>query len=344
MRVLTADDALRALLARQLLTGRVATTVPRALERLCGLQTQHAPSGYLGLHARLEGFDRAALTAMLHDGRVVQAWAMRSTIHMLSARDHPRFTAAVRDEQRADWLRLRRDVTGADMAAAAGVVAGAVAAGPRRQADLTAELAAHGLPAGTWPGVQHWTGLVRVPPAGTWDTPRAHVYGPAGTREPTPEDRCELARRYLRAFGPATAPDVARFAGWPVAVARAALGELTLRRFTGEDGAELLDVPRAPLPGPGTPLPVRFLGPFDAVLLLGHAARARIVPAAHRAHVFATTKPRSAPTFLLHGRVAGTWERRGQRVVTSPFTALDAADARAVAEEGERLAAWHPAP
>ncbi len=102
MRVLTADDRLRALLARQLLTGRAALRVPRALERIGGLQTQHAPSGYLGLWSRLTGFERATLTAMLHDGRVVQAWAMRSTIHMLSRRDHPVFTAAVRAEQRAD--------------------------------------------------------------------------------------------------------------------------------------------------------------------------------------------------------------------------------------------------
>lgn len=363
MRVLTADDSLRALLARQLLLDRADLPVPRALERLCGLQTQHAPSGYLGLHARLAGFDRAELTRLLHDGRVVQAWAMRSTIHMLARRDHALFAAAVRAEQRADWLRLRRDVTGDDMVAAARVVRELLAGGPLRQAEITAELARRGVPAGTFPGVQHWVRLVRVPPAGTWETPRAHVYGLAadgGGPEPDarpehgphpehaghPEhavraEQVELARRYLRAFGPASAPDVARFAGWPVGVARAALGELTLRRFAAEDGTELVDVGRAPLPGPSTPLPVRFLGPFDAVLLGGHAARARILPAEHRHHVFATTRPRSAPTYLVDGRVAGTWTHREGRIVTAPFTDPGAAERRAVAEEAERLAAWH---
>ncbi|MCO7197215.1 DNA glycosylase AlkZ-like family protein, partial [Pseudonocardia sp. McavD-2-B] len=151
MRVLTADDRLRALLARQLLTGRAALTVPRALERIGGLQTQHAPSGYLGLWSRLIGFERSTLTAMLHDGRVVQAWAMRSTIHMLSRRDHRVFTAAVRAEQRAEWLRLLRDVTDADMTAAARVVGGLLADGPRRHAEITAALAAAGLPAGVFP-------------------------------------------------------------------------------------------------------------------------------------------------------------------------------------------------
>ncbi|MBC3191259.1 AlkZ family DNA glycosylase [Pseudonocardia sp. C8] len=352
MRLLTADDSLRALLARQLLLERSGLPVPRALERLCGLQTQHAPSGYLGLWSRLAGFERDSLTAMLGDGRVVQAWAMRSTVHMLSRRDHDVFTAAVRAEQRANWLRMRRDVTEHDMVAAAAVVREFLAGGPRRQAEITAELAARGVPAGTFPGVQHWVGLVRVPPAGTWEAPRAHVYGLAagpGAPGSGPTDdevraaQVELARRYLRAFGPASAPDVARFAGWPVGVARAALGELTLRRFAGEDGAELVDVPHAPLPGPGTPLPVRFLGPFDAVLLLGHAARTRILPAEHRHHVFATSKPRSAPVYLVGGRVAGTWTYRDGRVVTDPFTEpdQDRDDRRAVAEEAERLAVWH---
>ena len=350
MRELTADQSLRALLARQLLLDRAELPVPRALERLCGLQTQHAPSGYLGLHARLARFDRGELTAMLRDGRVVQAWAMRSTIHMLARRDHAPFTAAVRAEQRAGWLRLRRELTADDMAAAAAAVAGLLAGGPLRQAEITAGLTARGLPA-AFPGVQQWIDLVRVPPAGTWDSPRAHVYGlaPAGTA-PEPgavsgtasgAARTGLARRYLRAFGPASVPDVARFAGWPVGVARTALAGTELRRFTGEDGAELVDVPWAPLPDPRTPAPVRFLGPFDAVLLLGHAARARILPAAHRHHVFATTRPRSAPTFLVDGRVAGTWTHRDGRIETVPFAPLRTADARAVADEAERLAAWH---
>src|SRR5690606_30843055 len=117
---------------------------------------------------------------------------MRSTIHMLARRDHALFAAAVRAEQRADWLRLRRDVTGDDMVAAARVVRELLAGGPLRQAEITAELARRGVPAGTFPGVQHWVRLVRVPPAGTWETPRAHVYGLAADGGgPEPDARPE---------------------------------------------------------------------------------------------------------------------------------------------------------
>lgn len=345
-RVLTPDARLRALLARQLLLERAELPVPRALQRICGLQTQHAPSGYLGLHARLAGFAREDLTGALHAGRVQQAWAMRSTIHMLTPRDRAVFCAAVRDEQRAAWLRERTDLAPGDPPAAADAVRDLLAGGPRRQAEITAELTARGLARGAFPAVQHWVELVRVPPAGTWDTPRAHVYGlaPRPRADPDPAAaRVELARRYLRAFGPASAPDVARFAGWPVGVARAALGELSLRRFTGSAGGELLDLPGAPRPDPRTPAPARLLGPFDAVLLLGHAAGAEIVPAAHRHRVFATSKPRSEPTFLVGGRVAGTWAFRDGRVVCAPFDELGAADRRAVGEEAERLTAWYAA-
>lgn len=89
-RVLTDDELLRALLARQALLERVGLRPERALEKLAGLQTQHAPTGYVGLFSRLAGFARADLTDGLTSGRVVQAWAMRSTIHMLSPRDSRR--------------------------------------------------------------------------------------------------------------------------------------------------------------------------------------------------------------------------------------------------------------
>ncbi len=193
--------------------------------------------------------------------------------------------------------------------------------------------------------MQHWVDLVRVPPAGTWETPRAHVYGLASWLRPAavPDEASagtELVTRYLRAFGPASVPDVARFPGWSVTQTRAVLDGLDLRRFRDERGTELVDVRRAPLPSADTPVPVRFLGPFDAVLLLGHASRAGIVPAAVRERVFATSMPRSTPTFLVDGRVAGAWAQRDGRVEITPFGPLTAVQERAVRDEADRLEGW----
>ncbi len=345
-RVLTDDELLRSLLARQLLIEPGDLTPERAVERLAGLQTQNAPSGYIGLFSRLSAFARGDLTDALSAGRVVQAWAMRSTIHMVSPRDYRTFMTAVRPAQRVNWLRVLPEITGEHMTAGAAVLREYLSDGPRRQAEIAARLAEEGLPKRVFPAVQHWVDLVRVPPAGTWDTPRAHVYGLASTwlRQPGagPDEtaaRAALVTRYLRAFGPASVPDVARFPGWNVTETRAVLDDLDLRRFRDERGTELVDVRRAPLPPADTPVPVRFLGPFDAVLLLGHAARARIVPAEHRERLFSVTMPRSTPSFLVDGRIAGTWTHRDGRVEVTPFVELPARVARDVREEAERLEA-----
>jgi hypothetical protein len=74
----------RALLARQLLLERASLPLPQALERVAGIQAQYAPSAYIGVWTRLEGFERDALTAALGDRSVVQGTLMRTTIHLVS--------------------------------------------------------------------------------------------------------------------------------------------------------------------------------------------------------------------------------------------------------------------
>jgi hypothetical protein len=51
-RALTQPELNRAVLARQLLLERARTPLPRALERVGGIQAQYAPSMYIGLWSR----------------------------------------------------------------------------------------------------------------------------------------------------------------------------------------------------------------------------------------------------------------------------------------------------
>ena len=67
-RTLSERELNRALLARQMLLERAKTPLPRALERIGGLQAQYAPSMYIGLWSRLDGFERDAADARRSSG------------------------------------------------------------------------------------------------------------------------------------------------------------------------------------------------------------------------------------------------------------------------------------
>jgi Winged helix DNA-binding domain len=341
LRKLTQRELNRALLARQLLLERARLPVPRALERMGGLQAQYAPSMYIGLWSRVEGLERAALTRALERRRVVQGTLLRSTIHLVSRADYWPFALAVQEGRRAWWLRTRRGQIGArQMSAAARKLRVALAGRTLARAEIEAlvgkELA---------PGVGLWVHLVRVPPSGTWERRRADLYALAEDWLGPPTIDADaalehLVRRYLAAFGPATRGDVASFAGLRIGDAAPALDRLALRRFRGEDGEELLDLPRSALPDPETRAPVRLLPTWDATLLV-HARRTGVLPEQHRPRIFNTRSPQSFPTFLVDGAVAGTWRYEDGRVSLDPFERLDGATMRELREEADRMAAFH---
>jgi hypothetical protein len=118
------------------------------------------------------------------------------------------------------------------------------------------------------------------------------------------------------------------------------LARLRLRRFRDAIGTELLDLPRASLPGPATPAPVRFLPTWDATLL-AHARRTEILPERYRERIFNVKNPQSERTFIVDGSVAGTWHYDNGRVQLEPLTRLSKQARRELDEEAERLAAFH---
>jgi hypothetical protein len=333
-RVLTERALNRALLARQLLLERARLPIPRALERVGGLQTQYAPSGYVGLWTRLEGFERGALTRALERRAVVQGTLMRVTIHLVSAREFWLFALGTRQARRQWFLRTHK-VPERDMTRAARRLRAALADGPKSVKELGE------LVAGFLGNAGLWVDLVRVPPSATWERRRADMLalaedwlGPADVTEDESLDH--LLRRYLGAFGPAPLRDVASWAGVPMPVLRPSAERLQLRRFRDEAGKELLDLPRAPLPDPDTPAPIRFLPHWDACLL-AHARRTGVLSEEYRARMFHTKNPFSVGAVLVDGRVAGAWSLRDGRVVVDAYERLP----RAVEEERERLEAFH---
>lgn len=111
-----------------------------------------------------------------------------------------------------------------------------------------------------------------------------------------------------------------------------------LRRLHDEQGRELLDVPRAPLPAAEIQAPVRFLPKWDNVLL-AFVDRRRVLPEEHRKRVIRMNGD-VAQTFLVDGLVAGTWSVDNGRVVTDPFAPLSRSARRELEDEAGRLEAF----
>ena len=339
-RILTTRALNRALLARQLLLDRSPLSIVGAIEQVGGLQTQYAPSGYVGLWTRVAGFRRESLTAALEDRSVIQATLLRTTIHMVSRGEFWKYAMGVRQARRAWALRLGPGAPDeAALLSAAARIRTALADGPRTVKELD------GLVSGFVGNASLWADLVRVPPSGTWERRRADRLGlaedwvgPADADED--EGLAHLVRAYLRAFGPAPWRDIGLWAGISIAEAKRGGQGLTLVRHRDEDGNEVLDLPDAPLPDPATPAPARFLPHWDAVLLV-HARRTGILPEEHRGKVFQTKNPFSVGTVLVDGRVAAAWSLRDGRIVVDPYEELGAADRRAVEDEREALEAFH---
>jgi hypothetical protein len=330
----------RALLGRQLLLERTSMAIPDVLDRAGGLQTQYAPSGYVGLWTRMAGFRRDALTAALEDRSVIQATLMRTTIHLVSRRGFWRFAAGVRQARRQWTLRLAGpDADEAALRGAAERLRLALGDGPRTVKELGA------LGSGFIGNLGLWVDLVRVPPSGTWERRRADRLALAedwvGPPDATEDEGLEhLVRAYLTAFGPAPWPDIAAWAGIPLAEAQRGGGGLDLVRHRDEAGRELVDLAGLPLPDEGAPAPVRFLAHWDASLLV-HARRTGILPERHRARVFSNRNPFSVGTYLVDGRVAGGWSFTAGRVALDPYEELGSRDRDAVEAERAALEAFH---
>jgi Winged helix DNA-binding domain len=339
-RVLTQADLNRALLARQLLLQRARLSIPRALERMGGLQAQYAPSMYIGLWSRLERLERDAVTRGLERRSIVQGTLMRATIHLVSRADYWPLELAIADGRQKWWERVHRNQEPVQMRRAAAKLRRRLAGGPLRRKEIEQLIGREATP-----GIGMYVSLVRVPPSGTWEQRRADLYAVAEDWVGPPQvERAEavdhLIRRYLGAFGPAPKTDISDWGGLDMRSVSEALERLDLRRFRDETGTELVDLSRAPLPDAATPAPPRFLPVWDATLLV-HARRTGILPEEYRPLIFNTKTPNSFNTFLVDGKVAGTWRYEEGRVALSPFEGVPRALRRELDDEARRLAAFH---
>ncbi|WP_206507073.1 winged helix DNA-binding domain-containing protein [Streptomyces chrestomyceticus] len=371
MTVLDTRALNRATLARQLLLDRADLPVLDAVAHLCGFQAQEPQEPFIGLWSRLSAFAPAQLDDLLTGRHVVRTHLMRRTVHLLTADDvlawRGRHDAMLRQRVLGTY---RRELEGVDLEELAAAGRAVMADGePRSMPELARAVAGRWPEPGPRPLgemlVAALIPMVQLPPRGLWRTkggvrnvplatwlgrePAPPAPNGAGTGGPVPgvpaasdpgvPDASDpvgeaLVRRYLAAFGPAASADLRAWcglAGLPRAVA-AVREELV--SFRDERGRELLDLPEAPRPDPGTPAPVRFLPAFDNAIL-GYQDRGRIIDDAHRGLSVAGER-----VVLVDGRVAATWKAADGTVTVFPLRRFSRAERTAVGEEGEALAAF----
>ena len=336
--VLTLRELNRATLARQLLLERKRLSPSAVIERLVGMQAQWPPAPYVGIWTRTNSFRREALERELERAAVVKATVMRQTLHLVTRRDYALLRAALSETNFPSQSATAQKL--------APLMRALAAKGPVTAAEAVAELErTHGLTGidarRAWRAARVRAHVLHHPETALWhasstrrfvaiDEPEAHVPVAA---------RAEILRRYLAAFGPASRRDIVAWTMMHVPEIQRSLDLLEpLRRFRDEHGRELLDVPRAPLPDPAIPAPVRFLPKWDNVLL-AFADRTRVLPERYRKRVIRMNGD-VAQTFLVDGFVAGLWRAEKGRVLLEPFAPLSRTTRRELEDEAGRLEAF----
>ena len=347
----------RTTLLRQSLLERTEASVAVAIGRLAGIQAQHSNASHVALWSRVAGFESSRLERALERRTVVKATTIRSTLHLVAARDYPVFDAAS-SVGRVEVWRANARRAGVDVADIHRRLL-AYADEPRTVDDIEAfvesvapgtkaRIATTGVTRAAFRLVTAYGGLVHVPPSGFWAEHAAPRYMAARTwlddmDEPSADDALQaLIRRYLGAYGPASPADIKRWAGERklprLRKAVEGLGD-EIRRDRAENGREVLDLVDAPIATGDEDAPARFLSRWDSVVI-GYDDRTRILPPKLSAAVIKKNADILA-TFLVDGLIGGTWTSetvKGRGILRlTALVKLPKAARAALEDEGERL-------
>jgi hypothetical protein len=321
----------RATLARQRLLRREPGSAVDGVRRAVALQAQEAPSPYLALWNRLDGFDPAELDRAFATQAVVKSQLFRITLHAVAAEDYPAFHEAMQVTLRSARLydrRFRGDGVSVEATDALIPEVREFTREPRTNAEVEAWLEARfGAPKPrVWWALRQYAPFVHAGTGGPWTFGPRPAYRGADVHQRSGDPAAStrtLVRRYLEGFGPATVADIAGFTTILRPPIKAAIEDLRdeLVVLEGPGGAVLYDVPGGALPGEDTPAPPRLLPMWDSALL-AYADRARIVPAPFR-KLIARSNGDVLPTLLVDGLVAGVWRVVDDRIEATAFEPLD---------------------
>jgi hypothetical protein len=346
-----------------------AGSAAETAESLIALHGTDPASVYLAVWARTGAVDPAAIDrALYEDQTLVRMLGMRRTMFVVPVGLAPVIQAACTDQiaerlrrrlvQQLDQAGVGADPAGwlkdVDEATIQALTARGSATGAELSQDeprLRTQLVIAGEK--SYGGPQNITSrvlmllsaegrIVRGRPRGGW-TSSQFQWSPAGAAlrgDPSPSPgaaRTELARRWLRTFGPAPAADLQWWTGWTAGQVRAALGQLHTAEVDlgGLPGIALADDQAAEPAGQ----PWAALLPALDPSAMGWQARGWFL-GEHGPPLF-DRSGNIGPTVWWAGRVIGGWAQRKDGEIV--FRLLEDAGPDAVAAvtaEAERLQAW----
>jgi hypothetical protein len=311
--------------AAQLLHRPAAIRDPAEVARLtAGIQAQDPPAARLSFRSRARTLTAAEVDRARSEERsLLRTWLMRMTIHIIPTDDAgwmlPLFEPPIER-----WSRRRLQQLG--MAAptqerALRAIARGLEDGPLTRPEAAGRVTGAGIALNAQTrlhvvGLAVSSGLALLGPdrgAQSMLVRREDWIGEA----PRFERRralAELARRYVRAFGPATDRDFAYWSGLPLRDVRAGLGAISAELDLVRVGDQEMVALRGGLPRLPRRNQVRMLGGFDTYLL-GYKDRGFTTGEKHRE----TASDQGGgiyPVILRDGIVAGGWRifRKGGRL------------------------------
>ena len=345
-------------LARQHLTHRAPKKdLARVTGDIGGAQAQVMSAAELQVAVRADCTVADVRKALWTDKKLVKTWLMRGTLHLVPADDLPVFTAAMSSHlvrSPAAWLKYTQ-LTERAFTDVIQAIGDALDGQALTREELIAKVGK-----GRSERIQialgsGWGGLLKPvarkgmlcfgPSRGqsvTFVQPRQWL---GRWRDLDPEAALvEMGRRYLRAYGPATKNDFARWWGnWPGIGKAAWVGmkdEVVPVSVEGQRADILaadLDTITSMAPVSG----VQLLPGFDPYLM-GHSSRDHLFDAQYRWRV-SRIAGWISPVVLQDGRVVATWTPQGAKttlvITLSPFRKLAVPTMKQVSVRAQEIAA-----
>lgn len=341
-------------------------TVVQAADAVVALHATDAATVFLSARARLaDGGPDAVEQALYEDVGLVRLLSMRNTLFAVSTTLAPYVDASTArgiaaKERRSLLKHLAEDGQGLDAEWLAGAEAATLdaldARGPSTGSQLSAAvpLLRQKITIERGKKYEAQTGVAtrvirllaadgrirRDRPRGSWTSSQFRwVHTEPWPALPAAEARAEIARRWLRAYGPATEADLKWWTGWSLTDVRRALAATGTEQVRLDDGTTALvspgDTGAEPAPEPWAAL-LPALDPSS----MGWADRSFHLDPAHRPALF-DYAGNIGPTVWWNGEIVGGWAQRSDgrivwRLLGSPGRAAE----NAITAEASRLGAW----